>query len=250
MRTAGATGTIRAMPTDPEGPTREPEPERAFGWGTAVALLVWGSIVLAFSAGGLADVTRLWWLVPLFGLAAPVALLVARHRTLSGGAIGGTRWAERELLGALSEHGELTPTSAAVLTSLTAAEAAKALEKLAREGHLEARAREGAIHYALREGDRRAVLGAQPGTPAGPPGAASAEAAPSPAPDRMPTEHLTERELTILRLVGTGRTNKGIAEELFVAEGTVKAHVASVHRKLGVRSRAEAVSRAADLGLL
>jgi DNA-binding NarL/FixJ family response regulator len=49
--------------------------------------------------------------------------------------------------------------------------------------------------------------------------------------------------------VAAGRTNKEIAAELFVAEGTVKAHVASIHRKLGVHSRAEAVSRAADLNL-
>ena len=99
-----------------------------------VALLAWGVIVLAFSAGGLADVTSLWWLVLLFGLAAPVALLAARGRASRNDAVGGARWAERELLAALREHGELTPTAAAMLTSLTAAEAAKALEELARGG--------------------------------------------------------------------------------------------------------------------
>jgi hypothetical protein len=96
-----------------------------------VLLLAWGVIVLAFSAGGLADVTSLWWLVLLFGLAAPVALLAVRGWASRNDAVGGARWAERELLAALREHGELTPTAAAMLTSLTAAEAAKALEESA-----------------------------------------------------------------------------------------------------------------------
>jgi hypothetical protein len=65
-----------------------------------------------------------------------------------------------------------------MLTSLTAAEAAKALEKLAREGHLEAGAREGAISYALREGDRRSVSGARPETLVEPPGDLIGDSAP------------------------------------------------------------------------
>jgi DNA-binding NarL/FixJ family response regulator len=234
---------------------RRSGPDRASGWGTAVALLAWGVAVLAFSAGGLADVTRLWWLVLLFGLAAPVALLAVRHRILGGGAIRGPRGAEQELLGALRDYGELTPTAAAVLTPLTAAEAARALEKLADAGHLEARVEGGAIHYALREGDRRAITRARSATPAGSaggdvPGKESANAASLSASALPPAESLTERELAVLGLVAKGRTNRGIAKELFIAEGTVKAHVASVHRKLGVRSRAEAVARAAGLGLI
>ena len=67
------------------------------------------------------------------------------------GAVGGARAAERELLGVVREHGGLTPTAAAMITTLTAAEAAEMLERLAREGHLEARVRDGAIAYALRE---------------------------------------------------------------------------------------------------
>ena len=70
-------------------------------------------------------------------------------------------WSTRRPSGSCSaslrEHGELTPTAAAMLTSLTAAEAAKRLERLAREGHLEARVRDGAIAYALRERDRLAL---------------------------------------------------------------------------------------------
>jgi DNA-binding NarL/FixJ family response regulator len=63
-------------------------------------------------------------------------------------------------------------------------------------------------------------------------------------------EPLSEREREVLGLLAAGRTNKEIAGELFVAEGTVKAHVAGVYRKLGVHSRAEAVSKAADQKLL
>lgn len=215
-----------------------------------VALLAWGLIVLAFSAGGLADVTSLWWLVLLFGLAAPVALLAVRARVWRSDAAGDAEGTERELLSALREYGELTPTAAAMLTPLTAAEAAKALENLAREGHLEARVREGAISYALREGDRRTISRAPSEVLTESPGEALQEAA-SPAQPAGPlAEPLTERELAVLTLVAAGRTNREVATELFVAEGTVKAHVASIYRKLGVHSRAEAVSRAADLKLL
>jgi len=241
------------MSTGSEDPRGRPRPDPLFGKGALVALLAWGLLVLAFSAGGLADVTRLWWLVLLCGVAAPVALVAVRSWAASRAAVVGSEGSERELLEALREYGELTPTSAAMLTPLTTTEAAKTLEKLAREGHLEAWARDGAIAYALREGDRLAVTGQ-------PSGAIAAPTQPSDATDEdglartTPTEPLEEplsgRELAVLELLATGRTNKEIAKELFVAQGTVKAHVASVYRKLGVHSRAEAVSRADNLGLL
>ncbi|QIN80771.1 hypothetical protein GBA65_11205 [Rubrobacter marinus] len=165
-------------------------------------------------------------------------------------AIGGAKGAERELLAALREYGELTPTAAAMLTPLTVAQAAEELEKLAREGHLEARTREGAISYAMREGDRRAVPSAQSEARTRPIGNATGEATPPARPAQTLPDPLTGRELAVLRLLAAGRTNREIARELFVAEGTVKAHVAGVYRKLGVHSRAEAASRAADLNLL
>ena len=183
-------------------------------------------------------------------MAAPVALLAVRHRLSANDAVGGTRRAEREVLVALREHGELTPAAAAMLTSLTAAEAAKALEKLAREGHLEAGARAGAISYVLRQGDRRSVSGARPEALVEPPGETPEDAASPARPVEPLADPLSARELAVLRLLAAGRTNKEIAGELFVAEGTVKAHVAGVYRKLGVHSRAEAVSKAADQNLL
>lgn len=63
-------------------------------------------------------------------------------------------------------------------------------------------------------------------------------------------EDLTERELEVLRLLSTGRTNDEIARDLYVAKGTVKAHVSNIMRKLGASNRTEAVARARDLGLL
>jgi LuxR family maltose regulon positive regulatory protein len=63
-------------------------------------------------------------------------------------------------------------------------------------------------------------------------------------------EHLSERELEVLRLVAAGMKNAEIAKELFVVVGTIKTHLNSIYRKLGVSSRTQAISRARDPGLL
>jgi DNA-binding NarL/FixJ family response regulator len=47
-----------------------------------------------------------------------------------------------------------------------------------------------------------------------------------------------------------GRTNQGIARQLVVSPGTVKAHAASIYRKLDVTNRTEAVARARQMGIL
>jgi DNA-binding NarL/FixJ family response regulator len=54
---------------------------------------------------------------------------------------------------------------------------------------------------------------------------------------------LSHREKQILALVVQGRTNREIANKLFLAESTVKTHLSSAFRKLDARSRAEAVTR-------
>ena len=63
-------------------------------------------------------------------------------------------------------------------------------------------------------------------------------------------EPLSQRELEVLHLLALGRTNKEIAQQLIVAPGTVKAHTASIYRKLGVANRTEAVARARQLAIL
>ncbi len=55
-------------------------------------------------------------------------------------------------------------------------------------------------------------------------------------------ESLSEREMEVLNLVGTGSTNKEIGEELFISEHTVKVHLRSVLTKLNLRNRQQAVA--------
>ena len=61
---------------------------------------------------------------------------------------------------------------------------------------------------------------------------------------------MTARELDVLRLLADGLGNAAIAERLFLSPRTVGHHVSSILRKLGVRSRGEAVAAARHLGLL
>lgn len=61
---------------------------------------------------------------------------------------------------------------------------------------------------------------------------------------------LTERETEVLQLVARGRANKQIASTLYVEEKTVKAHVSSILRKLGVQSRTQAALYAVRAGLV
>jgi WD40 repeat protein/serine/threonine protein kinase len=63
-------------------------------------------------------------------------------------------------------------------------------------------------------------------------------------------ESLTFREQEILQLIVDGHTNKQIAQELFVEISTVKWHIKQMYRKLGARSRVQAVARARDMELL
>lgn len=67
-------------------------------------------------------------------------------------------------------------------------------------------------------------------------------------PARAPIEPLTAREEEVLVSVAQGRTNNEIATDLFIATSTVKAHLASLMRKLGVRNRVEVAMWAHETG--
>jgi DNA-binding NarL/FixJ family response regulator len=63
-------------------------------------------------------------------------------------------------------------------------------------------------------------------------------------------EPLSERELEILSLIARGASNKEIASQLYIAEGTVKNHITHIFGKLGVRDRTQAALKARELGLM
>ncbi len=78
-------------------------------------------------------------------------------------------------------------------------------------------------------------------TPTSPGGAGVAGATvPAPAKPASGLDVLTERELSILKLVAEGLSNLDIANRLFVTEQTVKFHLSNIYRKLGVGNRTEA----------
>ncbi|CEO88296.1 response regulator transcription factor [Syntrophaceticus schinkii] len=60
---------------------------------------------------------------------------------------------------------------------------------------------------------------------------------------------LTRRELDVLSLLGRGHTNQEIASDLYISESTVKSHLRSIFRKLGVKKRHEAQAIALQEGL-
>jgi ATP/maltotriose-dependent transcriptional regulator MalT len=61
---------------------------------------------------------------------------------------------------------------------------------------------------------------------------------------------LTAREVQVLRLVATGRTNRAIAEELVISEKTVARHVSNIFRKLRISSRSAATAYAYEHDLV
>ena len=122
-----------------------PKAQVATGLAVIVPVAVAAVLVLAL-------VHHMWWLVftfgwtifPAFGLLLRgIAGLWDEERPTSGNG------KERELLGVLREHGEVTPARAAMETSLTVSEADEMLKGLAEGGHLEVRVRGGAASRTL-----------------------------------------------------------------------------------------------------
>lgn len=217
-----------------------------------LGVAVWCLFILLVSVvfvidRGLADVGIVWVAVFGIGVVAPVLLLrqinhaIAAHEE-SRRTVSGTREQEKELLGALEERGGLTPATAAMRTSLTVDEASQMLEDLARKGHLELQMDEGVMAYSLGEPDRQGLPGDGPTSP-------RAVAGSNGTSHRL-EDPLSEREIEVLSLLASGKTNSEVAGDLFVSVGTVKSHTGNIYRKLGARNRAEALGRARELGLI
>jgi ATP/maltotriose-dependent transcriptional regulator MalT len=213
---------------------------------------VWCFFILIVSVAfvidrGLADVGIVWLAIFGLGVVAPVLLLgqinrvIATHETSRGAFLDATK-KEQEILGALEEGGNLTPAAAAMRTSLTVDEASKMLEGLARKGHLETRTEGGIVYYTLAGHRRQELPGVDTALQREQPGVNGAS-------HRL-EDPLSERELEVLALLASGKTNSEAAGDLFVSVGTVKSHTGNIYRKLGAKNRAEAVTVARNLGLI
>jgi DNA-binding NarL/FixJ family response regulator len=68
--------------------------------------------------------------------------------------------------------------------------------------------------------------------------------------ERVGGSELTPRELEVLRLIAKGGSNKELASELAITEGTAKGHVNNILSKLGVSDRTQAVTTALQRGIV
>ena len=64
------------------------------------------------------------------------------------------------------------------------------------------------------------------------------------------SDHISEREFSLLQLIYDGKTNKQIADALFISSNTVKKHINNTYLKLGAGSRATSIARLRELMLL
>lgn len=68
--------------------------------------------------------------------------------------------------------------------------------------------------------------------------------------DHATDDELTQREIDVLRLIGTGNSNKLIADQLSIGEATVKSHVTNILSKLGANDRTHAVTIGLKRGII
>jgi DNA-binding NarL/FixJ family response regulator len=160
---------------------------------------------------------------------SPPELVVTDVETADGPLTG------LDVLAAAQEH-----TVPAVV--LSASEEPEAMEKAFAAGaaaYVLKSAKPSALAAATRQALERSVYTAAPGS------------APSAARPVAGAEGLlTRRELEVLGLAAEGRSNSVIARRLRITEQTVKLHLSSIYRKLGVTNRTQASRRAHALGLL
>jgi LuxR family maltose regulon positive regulatory protein len=187
------------------------------------------------------------------------AVLTATARARAYLALGDQRRAQECVRGVL-----ITPSAQVGRLDLVAAllcdariaqadgERGRALELLTRAIEM---ARSDIVLPFLQAGDAFAdLLARHPDVagrwPAMPPDAPRAAEVPAPGPLRELADPLTQRELTILRLLSTSMSTAEIADELCLSANTVKTHLAAIYRKLPASGRREAVLRARELELI
>ena len=112
----------------------------------------------------------------------------------------------------------------------------------------------GATGYLLQDAPRdeliRAVRAAHQGQSVLAPKVATALVGLVGSPGKSAPDHLSPRELEVLKLVADGATNQLAARKLLVSETTIKTHLLHIYTKLGVRDRASAVATAYKRGLI
>ena len=69
-------------------------------------------------------------------------------------------------------------------------------------------------------------------------------------PEQLQTLGISKREYEVLLLIAEGRSNREIADQLFVTESTIKTHVSNIFVKLDAKRRTEALVRARELNLI
>lgn len=238
-------GRVRAaLAASEAGRAHEPPPA------LVAALRLRGQVELEVAPGG----------APAIGaarIASPLDALVAGRLSLARGDLGSARRHARAAAGWAED----------VRDPLTETEARLLLAEAAEQRH-GARSAEDLVRHALAVAGperlvRPFVVGTGPGARAalarvlpGRVDPLAAEVAghlrapvPVPEPDPLPSA-LTGRELSVLAALPTMASNAEIADELVVSVNTVKAHLKSLYRKLGVATRRAAVARGRELGLL
>lgn len=109
----------------------------------------------------------------------------------------------------------------------------------------------GAIGYLLKDAPREELYGAIRAAAQGKPLLTSRIEARLMERMRGPAvEALSSREIDVLKLVAKGAGNREIADQLYIAEATVKSHLIRIYGKLGVADRTAAVTKALEQGIL
>jgi DNA-binding NarL/FixJ family response regulator len=214
----------------------------------SIAMLMLAVVLAPLMHGG-------WVVLALLAALAPLLIVIQFNRGMARGgepppALPNPGESEAALLRLLEERGTVTPVAAAMRTSLTVEEAAAKLDELAGKGYLKMVLEDGTIAYTLPDQDRAAPRRSPDGATTGALSMnGSRDGVGGDAEDTV-YEPLSERELEVLTLLASGRSNADIARELFISVGTVKTHTNNIYRKLGARNRAEALAKARNLHLV